>query len=60
MFKARRRPRVKECNHEKRIVTTTAGIARAACELCGHVNMAFAHDTLSGLQAEGQAPATSN
>lgn len=60
MFKAQRRPRVKECDHDKRIVTTFAGIARAACERCGHVTMAFAHDTLTGLQSEDLASNESN
>lgn len=39
------RTRVTECKHENRIATTTAGLERAACEVCGHVRMTYVFDT---------------
>ncbi len=60
MWKTARRPRVKECDHEKRVVTITAGIQRSSCERCGHVIMAFAHDTIAGLALDDPASAEPN
>ena len=48
MWKTARRPRIDQCDHHKRVVTTTAGLERSACESCGHVIMRFAHDNFLG------------
>lgn len=39
------RTRVTECTHENRITTITAGLERAACEVCGDVRMTYVFDT---------------
>jgi hypothetical protein len=50
MWKAERRPRHEDCDHRRRVFTTTAGLERTACEDCGPVTIGRASDNFLGLE----------